>query len=80
MAAEEVVARRALRFILSLAFFLFAKVGSGLVVLLTVLVLDFVILVVPWHFLRADPAKRVVIDLPVLFAADRDSGIGKDSG
>jgi hypothetical protein len=57
----------AARLVRSLAFFLLAVAGSGFAVLLTVLVLDFTILVVPWHFLRPDSVKRVDVDLPVLF-------------
>jgi hypothetical protein len=60
----------AARFALSLAFLLvIAVLGSGFAVPLAVLVLDFVILLVPRHFLRPDSAKRVDVHLPVLFAA-----------
>jgi cell division protein FtsW (lipid II flippase) len=45
--------------VLSIAFFLLAIAGSGSAVLLAVLVLDFLILVVPWHFLQPDSVKRI---------------------
>jgi hypothetical protein len=65
----------AARFALSRAsFFLLAIAGSAFAVLLTVLVLDFVILVVPWHFLEPDSVKRVDVGHPVLFVTDREVG------
>jgi hypothetical protein len=62
----------AARFTLSLAFFLLAMVGSGFAVLLTILVLAFVILVVPRHFLQPDSVERIDLDLLVLFVTHRE--------
>jgi hypothetical protein len=62
----------AARFVRTLAFFLLAIVGSGFAVLLTQLVPDLVILVVPWHFLRPASVKPVDVDLPVLFVTVRE--------
>jgi hypothetical protein len=63
----------AARFVLSLACFLLATVGSGVAVLLTVLVLV-LDLVVTRHFLRSSSVKRVDVHLPVLFLTDREVG------
>jgi hypothetical protein len=62
----------AARFVHSGAFFLLAIASSGFAVLLTVLVLDFVIFVVPWHILQPDSVKRVEVDLPVPFVTNRE--------
>jgi hypothetical protein len=63
-----VAARCALR----LASFLLAIARSWLAVLLTVLVLDLVILVVPWHSLKPDSVKRVDLPLPLTFVTERE--------
>jgi hypothetical protein len=54
----------AARFVLILSFFLLAIAGSWFAAFLTVLVLDFVILVVPWHSLQPDSVKLVDVELP----------------